>query len=249
VTALTLENVSKRIGGVEITRDVSLELRPGERRALLGPNGAGKTTLLHMAAGFMRPTSGKVLLDGHDVTRMPAHRRARAGLARTFQVTNLLPALTVAENLALAVQSDSLQRWHPARRWRGLREVWSRVDELLETARLVDVQDVPVGRLPYGRQRRLEIVAAVARPASVILLDEPGAGLSSEEAEELIELVFGLGDDLAVLFIDHDVDLALRLATHVTVLHLGAIVREGTPAEIRESAVLDDIYLGAHHDA
>jgi branched-chain amino acid transport system ATP-binding protein len=249
VSALALENLTKHIGGVQINRDVSLQLQPGERRALLGPNGAGKTTLMHIAAGFMRPSSGRVLLGGKDVTRVPAYRRARRGLARTFQITNLLPALTVAENLALAVQSESLQRLNPARPWRSLRGLWASVDELLETAHLIDVRDVPVGELPYGRQRRLEIIVAVARPSSVILLDEPGAGLSSEEAEELIELVFGLGSDLAVLFIDHDVELALRLATDVTVLHLGRVVAEGTPDEIRSSGVLDDIYLGTRGHA
>jgi branched-chain amino acid transport system ATP-binding protein len=235
VSALALESITKAIGGVTINRDVSVHLQRGERRALIGPNGAGKTTLFHIAAGHMRPTSGRVLLDGRDVTRLPSYRRARRGLARTFQITNLLPALTVAENLTLAVRD-------PVRPWRRVRGV----DELLERARLTDVRDMPVGSLPYGRQRRLEIIVAVARPSSVILLDEPGAGLSSEETEELLELVFGLGDDLAIMFIDHDIDLALRLATSVTVLHLGAVVAEGTPEQIRASRVLDDIYLGTH---
>jgi branched-chain amino acid transport system ATP-binding protein len=244
MSALEFQNVTKTIGGVEITRDVTLSLDPGERRALLGPNGAGKTTLMNIAAGFLRPSSGRVLLGGREVTRMAPHRRARNGLARTFQITNLLPALTVAQNLALAVQSESPQRWNPVRSWRGLREVWEQVDELLERAGLEDVRDTAVAELPYGRQRRLEIIVAIARPSSVVLLDEPGAGLASDEAEELMELVFGLGDDLAVLFIDHDVELALRLATRVTVLHLGSVVAEGTPDEIRASGALEEIYLG-----
>jgi branched-chain amino acid transport system ATP-binding protein len=235
MTALSLESVTKAVGGVTINRDVSVHLEPGERRALIGPNGAGKTTLLNIAAGHLRPTSGKVLLGDRDVTRLPAHRRARRGLARTFQITNLLGALTVAENLTLALRD-------PVKPWRRVHGV----DELLERAALTDVRDVPVGSLPYGRQRRLEIIVAVARPSSVILLDEPGAGLSSEETEELMELVFGLGDELAIMFIDHDIELALRLATAVTVLHLGAVVAEGTPEEIRASHVLDDIYLGTH---
>jgi branched-chain amino acid transport system ATP-binding protein len=245
VSALALEGIGKQIGGVTINRDVSVRLQAGERRALIGPNGAGKTTLFNIAAGHMRPTAGRVLLQGRDVTRLPAYRRARRGLARTFQVTNLLPALTVAENLALAVQSAAPGRWNPVLPWRRLRSVWNAVDELLELARLENVRDTPVGVLSYGRQRRLEIIVAVARPSSVILLDEPGAGLSSDETEELMELVFGLDSELAVMFIDHDVELALRLATHVTVLHLGAVVADGTPEEIRAAGVLDDIYLGA----
>ena len=128
--------------------------------------------------------------------------------------------------------------------WSTARGVWRAVAELLEQAELEDVADVPVRELPYGRQRRLEIIVAIARPARVILLDEPGAGLSSEETESLLELVFGLDEKLAVLFIDHDVELALRLATQVTVLHLGAVVAEGTPEAIRSSGALDGIYLG-----
>jgi branched-chain amino acid transport system ATP-binding protein len=246
VSALALEGIGKRIGGVTINRDVSVRLEPGERRALIGPNGAGKTTLFNIAAGHTRPTEGRVLLGGRDVTRLPAHRRARRGLARTFQVTNLLPALTVAENLALAVQAGSRARWNAVAPWRRARGVWAAVDALLERAGLASVRDTPVGMLPYGRQRRLEIIVAVARPSSVILLDEPGAGLSSEETEELMELVFGLGPELAVMFIDHDLELGLRLATHVTVLHLGAVIADGTPREIRAGGVLDDIYAAAH---
>jgi branched-chain amino acid transport system ATP-binding protein len=246
VSTLALEAIGKQIGGVTINRDVSVRLEPGERRALIGPNGAGKTTLFNIAAGHTRPTEGRVLLAGRDVTRLPAHRRARGGLARTFQVTNLLPALTVAENLALAVQAGSRARWNAVAPWRRVRGVWTAVDALLERAGLASVRETPVGALPYGRQRRLEIIVSVARPCSVILLDEPGAGLSSEETEELMELVFGLGPELAVMFIDHDLELALRLATHVTVLHLGSVIADGTPGEIRASGVLDDIYVAAH---
>ena len=246
---LVLDAITKRIGGVEINRSVTVALRPGERRALIGPNGAGKTTLFNIAAGLTRPTEGRILLDGRDVTRLPAYRRARRGLARTFQITNLLAAMTVAENVAMAVQSDSWHRYDGLRRWRSARALWRRVDDLLDQARLVGVRDVPVRELPYGQQRRLEVIVAAARPSSVILLDEPGAGLTSEETEELMTLVFGLGDDLAVMFIDHDVELALRLATRVTVLNLGQVVAEGTPAQVRSSGVLDEIYLGRRDHA
>jgi branched-chain amino acid transport system ATP-binding protein len=242
--ALELDAICKQIGGVHINRDVSVRLAKGERRALLGPNGAGKTTLMNMAAGVMRPTSGMVRLGGHDVTRMPVHRRARRGLARTFQITNLFPAMTVAENLALAVQVDSGRRFDPLRSWTNAKAVWARVDELLERGGLADIRNAPVGQLSYGLQRRLEIIASVARPSSVILLDEPGAGLSTEETEELLSLVFGLDPDLAVMFIDHDVDLAFRMATQVTLLNFGEVVAEGTPQEVRAMPILSEIYLG-----
>lgn len=246
---LQLDAVCKSIGGVHINRDVTVSLAPGERRALLGPNGAGKTTLMNMAAGVMRPTSGRILLDGRDVTRMPVHRRARRGLARTFQITNLFPALTVAQNLGIAVQAGSPHRFDALRPWATARSVWARVDELLVSGGLTRIKDVAVGELAYGEQRRLEIVAAVARPSSVALLDEPGAGLSSEETEELLTLVFGLDPELAVMFIDHDVELAFRMATRVTLLHQGEVVAEGTPEVVRAMPILDEIYLGAVHHA
>ena len=244
MNVLELDRICMQIGGVHINRDVSVGIAPGERRALIGPNGAGKTTLMNMAAGVLRPTSGRVRLDGHDVTHLPVHRRARRGLARTFQITNLFPAMTVGENLGIAVQADSRRRFDPLRPWSRAKAVWSHVDDLLERGRLTAIRDTPVGQLAYGEQRRLEIVAAVARPCSVILLDEPGAGLSSEETEALLDLVFGLDPELAVLFIDHDVDLAFRLATHVTLLNLGEVVADGTPAEVRALPVFAEIYLG-----
>jgi len=247
--ALELDHLSMQIGGVEINRDVCVSLHPGERRALVGPNGAGKTTLMNMAAGALRPTSGRVRLGGEDVTRMPVHRRARRGLARTFQITNLFPAMTVAENLAIAAQVGDLRRMDPLRPWSRARTLWARVDDLLERAGLTQISDLPVGELAYGDQRRLEIVAAVARPCSVILLDEPGAGLSSAETEKLLELVFGLDPELAVLFIDHDVELALRLATDVTLLNLGEVVAEGTPDQVRALPAFSEIYLGDATDA
>ena len=172
------------------------------------------------------------------------HRRARRGLARTFQITNLFPALTVGENLAIAVQVASARRFDPVRPWSTSRAIWSRVDELLEQGGLTRIRKIPVGELAYGQQRRLEIIAAVARPCSVILLDEPGAGLSSEETEELLTLVFNLDPELAVMFIDHDVDLAFRMATQVTLLNFGEVVAEGTPHEVRALPVLAEIYLG-----
>jgi branched-chain amino acid transport system ATP-binding protein len=244
MTVLALDNVSKSVGGLDINREVTIEVARGERRALVGPNGAGKTTLMNLAAGLTRPTSGRVILDGHDVTRLPAHRRARRGIARTFQITNLLPSMTVRENVAVAVQAGERSRCNPVVPWRRLRGVWSRVDELVERGRLGDVAHQPVSTLPYGVQRRLEIVVACARPAKVILLDEPGAGLTTDETEDLLQFVFTLGDDVGILFVDHDIDLVLRAATDITVLHLGAVLTHGTPHNIATSGILDEIYLG-----
>jgi branched-chain amino acid transport system ATP-binding protein len=240
---LVLDHVSFAIGAVTLTDDVSLVLERGDRMALIGPNGAGKTTLMNLVSGVHRPTEGRVLLGGADVTRWSVHQRARAGLARTFQITNLLSTRTVEENLAVAVGARHRKRASLVRSWRSLRDVWLPVGDLVERAGLVDVRGARVGDLPYGEQRKLEIVVAVARPAKVVLLDEPGAGLTSGEAESLLELVFDLGEDLAVLFVDHDLDLVRRLATRMTLLDLGTVVAEGAPADVEGAERFRQIYL------
>lgn len=240
---LALEGVTFRVGGVPLLKEVSLALEPGDRMALVGPNGAGKTTLMHVVSGLQRVTSGRVHLGGIDVTSWSVHRRARAGLARTFQITDLFATRTVEENLALAVGAGHRHRAAPLRRWRSLRGVWDAVDELVERASLGDIRSTRVNELPYGEQRKLEIVVAVARPARVIMLDEPGAGLTSAEAERLLELVFELGDDVAVLFVDHDLDLVRRLATRMALLDVGEVVAAGTPAEVGGCDRFREIYL------
>ena len=240
---LSLEQVSFSIGGSLLTSNVSFALSSGERVALMGPNGAGKTTLMHLVSGVYVPSSGMVRLGENDVTRWPSHRRARAGLARTFQVTNLLPTRTVEENIAIAVGADHPQRVNPLRPWRRMHSVWDRTDELIADAGLDGVRTSRVDSLPYGEQRRLEIVVAVARPASVVMLDEPGAGLTAVEAEALIELVFSLGSDRAVLFVDHDVELVRRLATRMLLLDLGRIVADGTPDDVVRSDQFGRIYV------
>jgi branched-chain amino acid transport system ATP-binding protein len=240
---LALDGVSFAIGGVTLTDGVHLVLERGDRMALVGPNGAGKTTLMNLVSGVHRPTAGRVLLDGVDVTRWSVQRRARAGLARTFQITDLLETMTVEENLAVAVGARHRRRGSLLRSWRAMRDVWTPVGDLVERAGLADIRSVRVGDLPYGEQRKLEIVVAVARPASVVLLDEPGAGLTSAEAESLLELVFGLEDEVPVLFVDHDFGLVRRLANRMTLLDVGTVVAQGTPAEVAGSARFREIYL------
>ena len=241
--ALALHDISFSIGGVHLTQDVSLQLNKGDRMALMGPNGAGKTTLMNLVAGSRVPTRGRILLDGSDITTWSPQRRARKGLARTFQITNLLSTRTVEENLALAVGSGHPRRAHPFRSWRSMKDTWSRVDELVERSGLGDIRRRPVASLPYAEQRKLEIVVAVARPAKVVMLDEPGAGLTRDEAGALIELVFDLGEDVAVLFVDHDMQLVRRLATRMVLLELGQIVAEGSPADVEASDAFDRIYM------
>lgn len=246
---LRLERVSYQIGGMVLTDDVSLSLQPGERRGLLGPNGAGKTTLMNLVAGVYRPTAGRIFLRGQDISDWPTHHRAQSGIARTFQVTNLLPTMTVEENLALAVGAGSSGRRNAIRGWRKLDPVWDHVGDIVSRSHLGPIARKPVGELPYGEQRKLEVAVAVARPASVVLLDEPGAGLTATEAEELIQLVFELGDEVAVILVDHDVDLVLRLSTSVTVLDRGRVVTEGSPEDMRTSSLFRQVYAGGLADA
>lgn len=241
---LRVRNLSFHVGGLALTNDVSIDVMPGERRGIMGPNGAGKTTLFNLIAGVLKPSGGRIELSGQSVTGLAPYRMARAGVARTFQVTNLLARHTVGDNLALAVTANHRRRRSAIRRWRNERAIWDHVEELVERGGLADVVDVPVQELAYGVQRKLEIVVALAQPASVIMLDEPGAGLNSTEAEELIQMVFNLRDDIAVLFIDHDVELVLRLATSITMLDLGSVVAEGTPDEMRASPIFRQAYMG-----
>ncbi|MGD9700877.1 MAG: ABC transporter ATP-binding protein [Acidimicrobiia bacterium] len=240
---LALHDVSFSIGGAQLTSDVSFDVQPGERLALVGPNGAGKTTLMNLISGIFRPTAGRIVLGDHDVTAWSIQHRARAGLARTFQITNLLPSRTVAENLAIAVGARHRQRGNPLLSWRRLGTVWTRVDELIEQAGLGAVRDMCVGELAYGEQRKLEIVVAVARPARVVLLDEPGAGLTLDEAHALLDLVIAVGQDVAIIFIDHDLELIRRLATDVVLLDQGCVVARGAPTSVLESEQFRMAYL------
>ncbi len=240
---LALDRVSFAIGGACLTNAVSFSVDRGERLALIGPNGAGKTTLMNLVAGVFRPTDGRITLGDQDITGWNVQRRARAGLSRTFQITNLLPSRTVAENLALAVGARDRHRADPVLAWRRLRHIWARVDELVDLARLADVANTTAGSLPYGVQRRLEVVVSIARPASIILLDEPGAGLTLDEAHELLDLVISVAGDVPLVFIDHDLDLIQRLATRMILLEQGSVVADGAPTDVATSDAFRSIYL------
>ena len=212
--ALHLDGVCRAFGGLQAVDGVSLTVRPGERRALIGPNGAGKTTLFNLIAGAMPLTSGRIALFGRDVTHAPAHRRAALGLARTFQITNLFPDLSVVENCLLAVQA------HLPERFSMFRPVW-RYPALLERARaallrleLDKLADAVVRNLSHGEQRQLEIALALAGQPRVLLLDEPTAGLSPAESRLMAGLLRRLDPEITVLMIEHDMDIALELSEH-----------------------------------
>jgi branched-chain amino acid transport system ATP-binding protein len=244
-SALRLEGVSRAFGGLQAVDAVTLTIRPGERRALIGPNGAGKTTLFNLIAGALPLTSGRISLFGHDVTAAPAHRRAALGLARTFQITNLFPDLTVRENCLLAVQA------HTRARFAMLRPV-SHYVALLERARvtlaslaLESLGDAVVRNLSHGEQRQLEIALALAGRPRVLLLDEPTAGLSPAESRLMAGLLRGLDPAITVLMIEHDMDIALELSEMVTVLHYGRVIADGPREQVKADPQVKEIYLGA----
>jgi len=236
--------MNRNFGALKVTRDVDLTLERGARRALIGPNGAGKTTLVNLITGVLRPSSGKVLLNGEDITALSQAQRARRGIARTFQINQLFRGLTVLENLSLAIgERDG----HCNNLWRatgGRRIVIDEALDHLASLRLVDDALKLVRELPYGRQRLVEIAIALAQKPRVLLLDEPAAGVPSSESHLILDVVESLDPDIAVLIIEHDMDVVFRFARRITVLVAGAIFTEGTPHEIMANEQVRAVYLG-----
>jgi branched-chain amino acid transport system ATP-binding protein len=240
---LELRSVSVRFGGLIAVDGVSLHVREGERWAVIGPNGAGKTTLFRTIAGEQRPTSGGVHMFGRDVTRMTADRRARRGLARTYQVTNVFAGLTVRENVAIATQATRpgrLRCWWPMRLNGAMGE---QVDHTLERVGLAGRQERPAGELSHGEQRQLELALGLASSPRLLLLDEPAAGLSSPERALMRRLIGDLPDHMCVLLIEHDMTLALDLVEQVLCMDNGMPIARGTPDEIRADERVQAVYL------
>jgi branched-chain amino acid transport system ATP-binding protein len=239
---LRVDGVARRFGGVAAVDDVSLTLAPGERLAVIGPNGAGKTTLCRLIAGEVPVSKGSIELFGKDVTRWPARRRARLGLARTFQVSTLFSQLTVAENVALAAQSKTGGRWRcwPTRRAPHADRIDAILDSLLLAARRGDV----VAELSHGERRQLEIAMSLVVTPSLLLLDEPAAGLSVVERARLREVIASLPRTIPLLLIEHDLTFALGLADRALCLENGIAIANGTPDEIRAHPKVREVYLG-----
>jgi branched-chain amino acid transport system ATP-binding protein len=242
--ALKVDDVSRRFGGVTALSNVSLEIAEGERRVLLGPNGAGKTTLFHAISGTIMPSDGRVTLFGLDITRLRPDRRARLGLARTFQITNLFPRLTVLDSILLALGGGAggLQLFRPLSSYRGLyRNAYERLEQWGLAANAGRV----VRTLSYGEQRQLEIALALASRPRLLLLDEPTAGLSPAETSRVVAMVQQLPRDMTIMMIEHDMDVAFELADRIAVLHQGRIIADGDEGAIRTNPQVTDIYLGA----
>jgi branched-chain amino acid transport system ATP-binding protein len=241
---LRLEGVSKRFGGVVATDQVSLEIAAGEVHALIGPNGAGKTTLIGQICGSLRCDAGRVLFAGRDVTDMSQHARVAAGLARSFQITSIFQRFSVLDNIALAVQArsgSSLSFWKPVAAERAL------FDEAGSIAREVGLSDrahIPAGNLAHGEQRALEVGLALATRPTLVLLDEPMAGMGPEESQRMIELIASTRARVTMLLVEHDMDAVFRLADRLSVLVDGRVIASGVPQDIRRDPQVRRAYLG-----
>ena len=241
--ALEARGLSRRFGGLVATDNVSFSLQPGARQALIGPNGAGKTTLINLLTGVLKPTEGAVWLAGRDVTHVSASLRVRRGLARTFQINQLFPDLSPAESLGLAIserEGRGWDFWRPA----GKREIIAEIEDLLTRFNLSEVYDQPTRALPYGKQRLLEIALALACRPRALLLDEPAAGVPEEERHDILAALAQLPADVAILLIEHDMDLVFSFATRISVLVAGRLLCEGTPEEIAADPRVRAVYLG-----
>jgi branched-chain amino acid transport system ATP-binding protein len=241
---LELKGLSKSFGGLHAVQKVNLKVFPGDRKAIIGPNGAGKTTLFNVITGVLPASSGQVLLFGEDVTAWASHRRTALGMARTFQVTSLFPKLTVLDNVLLAVKGLRRSKFVMWRPMSSYGDVHAKARALLESAGYWDRRDVEVRNLSHGERRQVEVVLGLASDPKVLLLDEPAAGLASGESQEMTDFLRGLDPELAILLIEHDMDVVFDFAHHISVLHFGEVVEEGTTEQIRASAKVQEIYLG-----
>jgi ABC-type branched-subunit amino acid transport system ATPase component len=243
-TVLETVGLKKRFGGITAANDVSLRVEKGARHALIGPNGAGKTTVVNLLTGVLRPTAGRILLEGRDITALDVHERVRLGIARTFQINQLFSDLTPLESLGLAVSErlgSGRDWWRLAGSKSGIVE---EVIELIERFHLVDVMYERTAILPYGKQRLLEVALAIACRPHVLLLDEPAAGVPETERHEILSAVAALPADVTVLLIEHDMDLVFSFADRISVMVNGALFVEGAPAEVARDPRVKAVYLG-----
>ena len=243
-TVLSCSGLLKTFGGITATDHVSLQLQRGARHALIGPNGAGKTTLINLLTGVLTPTAGRIELLGEDISHLPPHQRVQRGLVRTFQINQLFDGLTPLQTLAMTV---SQQLGLGAALWQALgrdSRVAERCEKLLDQFHLSEVMNPATMQLAYGKRRLLEMAIALASEPRVLLLDEPVAGVPAGEREELLQTVANLPADVSVLLIEHDMDLVFSFAHRMTVLVNGAVLTEGTPAQIAADPRVREVYLG-----
>jgi branched-chain amino acid transport system ATP-binding protein len=246
MSLLEVKSVTKRFGNLVAVRDVSLSVAPGELRAIIGPNGAGKTTFFNLISGFFGPTSGTIHFDGRDVTALTAQKRVALGMARTFQITEIFPELTVFENVRIATEVASGFRLRPWLSKSEQAEVQKRVEETLKLAALEAKADRLVGELAHGDQRAAEISMALALRPRLLLLDEPTAGMGDQETHDITRLIYRLHRDsnFTIVLIEHDMRVVFNLADRIMVLDQGSVLAEGTPEDIAANETVQAAYLG-----
>ena len=245
--SLETRKLCKSFGALTVADNIDFRLEPGARHALIGPNGAGKTTFVNMLMGALAPSSGQILLGGEEVTRAPQSARVRRGLGRTFQITTLFRSLPVLDNVALGIaerQGAAKRMWRAASRHQ---EIKDEAIELLAALGLADDAAVRVADLPYGKQRLVEIAIALGLHPKVLLLDEPAAGVPSAETERILQRLEKLPPEIAILIIEHDMDVVFRFARRITVLVQGVVLVEGPPEEIARDVRVHQVYLGEQH--
>jgi branched-chain amino acid transport system ATP-binding protein len=239
--ALEVHSLTKAFGGLKVTRDVNLSVEQGERRLVIGPNGAGKTTLFNLITGELRPDAGRMSVFGQSLDNLPAWQRAHLGVARTYQIITLFPKATLAHNVCLSILGLSPERWRP---W-GEHAFDSRARETLSTVELAHLAERRLSETSYGEQRRTEIAMALAQRPRLLLLDEPFAGLSLDERNDVRKLLASIPREVTIVMIEHDMDVALDLADRITLMHFGEVVVEGTRDEVVAHPRTREIYLGA----
>ena len=239
---LRTEGLTIRFGGLTALGGVDFEVRRGEIRAIIGPNGAGKSTFFNCLTGVLRPTSGRILFNGEDVTGLSPDRISRRGIARSYQITNILPNATALENVRIAAQSRR-HGWSLFTHHSAFRDIIDKAEAVLATVGLADKADELAANLSHGEQRNLEIGIALATEPQLLCLDEPTAGMSAGETDDTMALVRRIAKDLTILIVEHDMTVVMGLAHRITVLHYGAILAEGTPAEIQRNPRVLEVYL------
>ena len=239
---LRTEALTKQFGGLTAVSQVSVQIPRGEIRAVIGPNGAGKSTLFNCLTGVLAPTSGRIVFDGEDITGLPPHRVSQKGIARSYQITNILPRATALENVRIAVQSRH-HSWSLLRHYRSYADLIDRARAVLASVGLGDKEAELASELSHGEQRNLEIAIALGTEPKLLCLDEPTAGMSVTETHATVELIRRIAADLTILIVEHDMEVVMGLAQTITVLHYGEVLAEGTPAQIQANPRVQEVYL------